>query len=316
MSSKKSKLLDSGSYGCVVMPPVKDNIVKIKKTYTNKKKDDIGKIFKNSINSKQEAINEYNTFIDSSKHIKHYKNIVPQIKGYNIISKIDDYEINACLETQNNNKSEIHQLIYGNAGTTFYKLPHNFMTFQQFIKAFRLFAKKFKYYIEYGKIHSDINEANIMLNNDTVMLIDFGLEKNQQTLYSKDNLRFFKYNYIYYPPEFRYLYLHFTKSEKLVKDKVDYVNENFKLLSQYYKFTDIMSKDYIYNEIKTLLKNFNLDYKKMDIFSLGINLLQIRDKIQFANTDEFKRFNYLVKKMIEPNPSKRFSIIEVIKYAK
>ena len=27
-------------------------------------------------------------------------------------------------------------------------------------------------------------------------------------------------------------------------------------------------------------------------------------------------YNYLVKKMIEPNPSKRFSIIEVIKYAK
>ena len=53
MSSKKPKLLDSGSYGCVVIPPIKSNIIEVKKPYTNKKHDDIGKIFKTSVNAKQ-----------------------------------------------------------------------------------------------------------------------------------------------------------------------------------------------------------------------------------------------------------------------
>ena len=315
MSSKKSKLLDSGTYGCVVIPPIQENILKIKKTYKDKKKDDIGKIFKIDLDAKKEAVKEYNTFVDSSRKIKYYKEIVPEIKGYNILSHIDNNEINDCILAKNNGKKEIHQLIYRNAGTTFYDLPYNFMTFKKFIKAFQLFCKKFKYYIEYGKVHTDINEANIMLNNNTIMLIDFGLEKNKNTLYNKKNLRFFKHHYPYYPPEFRYLYLHYTKSNKSIKDKVNFVYENFELLNQHFTF-NLMSEDYIKQEIEQLILNLQLDYKKMDIFALGINLFQIRDKIQFANIDELKRFNYLVKKMIEPNPSKRFSIIEVIKYAK
>lgn len=311
----KPKLIDSGTYGCVVMPPIEDNIVKIEKTYTHKRPDDIGKIFKTTINSKQEAKNEYKTFFDSSKNIKYYKDIVPEIKGYNILSKIDNNEINNCIGAQNTSKTEIHQLIYKNAGTTFYKLPYNFITFQLFMKALRLFAKKFKYYIEYGKIHSDINGNNIMICRNTIMLIDFGLEKTKDNIYSNKNLRFFEYNYIYYPPEFRYLYLYYTKSKKSIKNKVEFMYKNFEMFKKYFK-SDAMSEKYIKKEIKELINNFNLDYKKIDTFSLGINFSQIRDKIHFANGKELKRFNYLVKKMIEPNPSKRFSIIEVIKYAK
>ena len=315
MSSKKTRLLDSGTYGCVVIPPIQTNLIKIKKTYCDKRPDDIGKIFKVNLNAKREAVNEYNTFIDSARKIKYYKEIVPAIKGYYILSHIDNNEINDCIMTQENDKKEIHQLIYKNAGTTFYDLPHNFMTFKKFIKAFQVFCEKFKYYIEYGKIHSDINEVNIMVNNNTIMLIDFGLENNKNTLYNKTNLKFFKYNYPYYPPEFRYLYLHYTKSKYSIKDKIKFVYKNFKLLKKHFTL-DLFSENYIKTEIKQLILNMKLDYKKMDIFALGINLFQIRNKIQFANMNELKRYNYLVKKMIEPNPSKRFSIIEVIQYAK
>ena len=91
--------------------------------------------------------------------------------------------------------------------------------------------------------------------------------------------------------------------------------ENYNFVSKYFSL-DVLSKQYIEEEIENLIENFNLDYKKIDIFSLGINLLSIRDKINFASNDELKRFNNLIKKMIEPNPLKRFSIKEVIKYAK
>lgn len=315
MFVEKSKLIDSGTYGCIVTPPIENNIIKIIKKYKNKNKDDVGKIFKVDLDDKKEALKEYKTFIDSSTNIKYYKDIVPEIKGYNIISSIDSKKINDCLNTNVFHKKEIHQLIYRNAGISFYDLPYNFMTYKQFIKAFNLFSKKFKYYIEYGKIHNDINEKNIMIHNNTILLIDFGLEQNKKKIFKKQNLKFFKYKYFYYPPEFRYLYLYYKKSKLSLKKKVDFMYENYNFVSKYFSL-DVLSKQYIEEEIENLIENFNLDYKKIDIFSLGINLLSIRDKINFASNDELKRFNNLIKKMIEPNPLKRFSIKEVIKYAK
>ena len=56
--TKDSKLIASGSYGCVVIPPVTANITEVKK-YKNKAKDDIGKLFKAKGDSKKEALKEY-----------------------------------------------------------------------------------------------------------------------------------------------------------------------------------------------------------------------------------------------------------------
>ena len=78
---------------------------------------------------------------------------------------------------------------------------------------------------------------------------------------------------------------------------------------------NIMSKDYILKEIGSLLDNFSTDYKKIDVFALGVNLYLLRSRIIFDSNDELKSFNYLIKKMIEPHHIKRFSILEVIKYA-
>ena len=76
-----------------------------------------------------------------------------------------------------------------------------------------------------------------------------------------------------------------------------------------------MSKKYILQEISNLLNNFNVDYKKIDIYAIGVNLYLFRNKLIFNNETELKEFNYLIKKMIEPNPINRFSISEIIKYA-
>ena len=73
--------------------------------------------------------------------------------------------------------------------------------------------------------------------------------------------------------------------------------------------------DNILKEIGSLLDNFSTDYKKIDVFALGVNLYLLRSRIIFDSNDELKSFNYLIKKMIEPHHIKRFSILEVIKYA-
>ena len=108
----------------------------------------------------------------------------------------------------------------------------------------------------------------------------------------------------------RLLYL---KNRINTKENVKFGFNNFKSLID--KDFNIMSKEYILKEIGSLLDNFSTDYKKIDVFAIGVNLYLLRNRIIFDSNDELKSFNYLIKKMIEPHHIKRFSILEVIKYA-
>lgn len=308
--SKYSTLIGSGSYGCIVIPPINDNIIEIKKKYKNKNKDDIGKIFKKTVNGRKEAIKEFKQYIDSASNIKNYCKIVPKIKGYTIHSDVNNNNIEKCINNSFSDEN-IYQLIYENAGFSFYDYPKGKLTYKKIINMLKVFLKDFYYYVEAGKIHSDINYGNIMIKDDKILLIDFGLEKNKDNIFDRNKgLKYFKYKYIFYPPEFRLLYF------KKLKNNIQTINygfSNLKDLIKYYNF-DIMTKKYILKEIHDLINNFNVDYKKFDIYALGVNLFLIRDKILFVN-DEIDKFNYLIKKMTEPNLTKRFSILEIINYA-
>jgi len=310
--SNDSKLIASGSYGCVVLPPITSNISEIKKRYTNKEKDDIGKVFKFGINGRKEAITEFKRYKDSVENILNYNKIVPKIKGYYIISKIDNISINKCINIFSHYlKEDIHQLIYENAGITFSDYPYNKLNYKKLLKMLKVFFKSFNNYTKYGKIHSDINSGNIMIKDNKILLIDFGLEKNKDNIFDRSkNSKFYKYKYIFYSPEFRLLYL-----KEKVNNKIN-INFGFNNLKNLFNSNyDIMSKEYILQELSNLLDNFNVDYKKLDVYSIGVNLYLIRDKIIFSNQKEIEEFDYLIKKMIEPNPINRFSISEIIKYA-
>jgi len=305
-----STLIGSGSYGCVVIPPLNDNIIEIKKKYKNYNKDDVGKVFKKNINGRKEAIKEFKQYIDTASNIKKYSKIVPKIKGYTIHSDVNNINIGKCINNSFLN-GKIHQLIYENAGLSFYAYPEGKLTYKNIINMLKIFLKNFYYYVEAGKIHSDINNGNIMIKDDKILLIDFGLEKNKDNIFDRNKaLKYFKFEYIFYPPEFRLLYF------KKLKNNIQTLNygfNNLKSLIKYYNF-DIMKKAYILEELNNLINNFNVDYKKIDIYAIGVNLFLIRNKILFVN-DELNKFNYLIKKMMEPNPNKRFSILEIINYA-
>jgi hypothetical protein len=306
--TKDSRLIASGTYGCVVIPPITKSITEVKK-YTSKAKDDIGKLFKATGNSKKEALKEYLKYKESVENVLHYNKIVPKIKGYNIIHKITDIQIYNCLFLDDYDE-DIHQLIYENAGITFKKYPYNKLTYKKLMKMLKTFLEYFNYYVESGRIHNDISNSNIMIKNNGILLIDFGLEQTKNTIFTKKNNNFFKHKYVFYAPEYRLLYL---KNRINTKENVKFGFNNFKYLID--SDFNIMSKEYILKEIGSLLDNFSTDYKKIDVFALGINLYLLRNRIVFDNNNELKSFNYLIKKMIEPHHIKRFSILEVIKYA-
>jgi len=306
--TKDSKLIASGTYGCVVIPPITKNITEVKK-YTSKAKNDIGKLFKATDDSKKEALKEYSKYKGSVENVLYYNKIVPKIKGYNIIHNITDTQIRNCLFLDYYDE-DIHQLIYENAGITFKDYPYNKLTYKKLMKMLKTFLEYFNYYVESGRIHNDINYNNIMIKNKKILLIDFGLEKSKDTIFTKNNNKFFKHEYIFYTPEYRLLYL---KNKINTKENIKFGFNNFKYLID--SDFNIMSKEYILKEIGTLLDNFSTDYKKIDVFALGVNLYLLRNRIIFDNGNELKSFNYLIKKMIEPHHIKRFSILEVIKYA-
>ena len=306
--TKDSKLIASGTYGCVVIPPITKSIAELKK-YTNKSKDDIGKLFKATGDSKKEALKEYSKYKESVENVLYYTKIVPKIKGYNIINNITDTQIHNCLFLDDYDE-DIHQLIYENAGITFKDYPYNKLTYKKLMKMLKTFLKYFNYYVESGRIHNDINYSNIMIKNNKILLIDFGLEKTKDLIFTKKYNKFFKYKYVFYPPEYRLLYL---KNKINTKENVNFGFNNFKSLID--SDFNIMSKEYILKEIGSLLDNFSTDYKKIDVFAIGVNLYLLRNRIIFDSNDELKSFNYLIKKMIEPHHIKRFSILEVIKYA-
>jgi hypothetical protein len=308
--TKDSKLIASGTYGCVVIPPITKSITELKK-YTNKSKDDIGKLFKatSDSKSKKEALKEYSKYKESVENVLYYTKIVPKIKGYNIINNITDTQIYNCLFLDDYDE-DIHQLIYENAGITFKDYPYNRLTYKKLMKMLKTFLKYFNYYVESGRIHNDINNSNIMIKNNRILLIDFGLEKTKDLIFTKKYNSFFKHKYVFYPPEYRLLYL---KKKINTKENVNFGFNNFKYLID--SDFNIMSKEYILKEIGSLLDNFSTNYKKIDIFAIGVNLYLLRNRIIFDSNDELKSFNYLIKKMIEPHHIKRFSILEVIKYA-
>ena len=191
------------------------------------------------------------------------------------------YNIEKCINNSFSDEN-IHQIIYENAGLTFYDYPKGKLTYKKFINMLKVFFKDFYYYVEAGKIHSDINYGNIMIKDNKILLIDFGLEKTKDNIFDRNKgLKYFKYKYIFYPPEFRLLYFKKLKNDEKT---INYGFSNLKDLIKYYDF-NIMTKKYILKEIHDLINNFNVDYKKFDIYALGINLFLIRDRILFANDE-------------------------------
>jgi hypothetical protein len=165
--SGNPKLIGYGTYGCVVTPPVTTNIVMVNKPYTNKEKDDVGKLFKTTKDVLKEVLKEFMAYKTAIETIEHYGKIVPKIKGYTIISKIANNEINNCIVNDN---SHIHQLIYENAGRPFKDFPYYQLNYKSLLKMLKPFLTYFEYYVKAGKIHNDINSGNIMIKNNRILL--------------------------------------------------------------------------------------------------------------------------------------------------
>jgi len=325
-SPRNHKLLDSGTYGCVVMPPFdnKHIVHKVIMPYKNKQSSDIAKIFKRG----ETEFNEEVKLIEKVEKIDPKNKFTTKMKGSMIINgkKVDDEDIQMCLIDKRNfdtyqtivADSEYmndfyHQLILENGGVRTDKTYS--LTYPEFVSKFRVFIQGMLRLQEQNLVHLDIKPANVLISDKKINLIDFGLMSEFDELFTEQFQHILEYSkgYIFYPPEFylAHLYLEildYVSSQpsifrlwtgSRIKDDLNnfleksIINRNVKLRQQYEKgikeYFDIIAQK-IKNGILKISELFPKEIAmKADVYSISYIISAVNKNIIFSNNDAEKK---------------------------
>lgn len=319
-------LLDKGTYGCVVNPPLYNNKYVLKKIipYNNVENKDIGKIY----------IHGSREFKKELKILKMIKDIDPKskftvkLKGALIIKANNiakNKELIQCLKIKNlTDKNMLYVIIQENGGK---KINSNYkISFKTFLKLFRTFLEGMKLLQKHKMIHRDIKPANVLINDKKINLIDFGLLTKSTRVYNSSNKYILAYKYPFYPPEF-YIASILLSSKNNIKSELDNI-------------IDIMNKNnyfdqtFLTSELKAIyingVKNFIQTIKdkkftkynqifngnlalKTDIFSLAYIIKALNDRIVFSNNKEKEFLNDIYMLCIDCNPYTRTNVKNLYK---
>lgn len=321
---KELKLNDSGTYGCIITPPIIEDryIIKNDIKYTQSNNNDIAKIYKTGSKEYKKEL----------KILKKIQKIDPnniftiKLKGAQTISSNvlnNNNEITSCLN--NNNVKYYYQIILENGGQNL-KFDLN-IKYKKFIKLFKKFIKGLVILQKHNLVHRDIKPANVLIKEDKISLIDFGLCCKTDDVYKSTSRYVLSYHYPYYPPEFYIASLCVYEGEKgldiskiiersyetMIKDR--YFDHSY-MTPELKKTYENGIKDFINDiKLKKLTKYNDIFTKKIalkaDVFPLSQLLATIYNKIKYNNINE-KAFIYnIYTKCIECNPYKRISMQEL-----
>jgi serine/threonine protein kinase len=291
-------LIGEGAYGSVYKPALKCK--NRKKEY----KDSIGKVFDN----KNNAINEQTTYKSITKIDPKHKFTLPLYTNCILI------------------KNDKYQLIYKYGGNDLNKLLQSkgsITKLKTFLISMGPLLEGIKKLKDNNYTHLDIKPENILYKNKIIYLIDFGLSKRLNELYTSENDYILNHIYPYYPPEFKLANYgeNFEVFYEKVKENINSykrVSNNIINILEIIKITlNIPIKQQLYD----LFNNKRFDADKVDVYSIGIILLlfyiwsglyNINSK---PNTKKYK-FNLdifnLIKNMINFNVNERYTIEQSI----
>lgn len=309
-------IINKGNYATIIQPPIFIN-----KEDNNILLNDVGKVF----NKKEEE--QYNKEIEilkQIKNIKNYKDFTVEIKDF---SKIIHNEYS-------------YQIIFEYGGITINKLQHN-IKFNQFIILFKKLVYGIQKLHNNNIIHRDIKPPNVLINNNKLNLIDFGLACNVNDVYNNydDNNYLLSYMYMYNPPEFYVAYLLDSRKnidenfiitfEKVFYELTTYSHElkvyynehyymyNTKEPYNIYSYKDGFSrfyKDIIDKKFTTYSEIFTNEIAyKSDVYSLSFILKCFKKYIEFENINQKQYYNEIFDMTYDLNPFTRCSIKELIK---
>jgi serine/threonine protein kinase len=335
---------DKGSYGVIIENSLSDYI-KPKQIYyeaISNKDNIISKLF----------INKYNDFYNENKNYEIVSQIDPQnIFTYKVI-KVSEYKV--LLDEFHNfkniiNKKKYHNYEYLNiyeitmikadiSLQDYLKNSNNTIMFKNnFKKQFIKLLEGIKKLHDYNFVHLDLKETNILVSNNNLYLIDFGLSDYTYNIFYSKYMYIFKSMYLYFPFETKIIYNVYNEfnnyEQTTVKEILEYINDTNFIDLYFHDYYNIIEeynnqdenifkseiKDFINDLIykNNILNNNKLDFQlcmkyifeqiitKIDIYSIGIILYNL-EKYLPNKTKE------LLPKLIDISPYNRPNIDDLI----
>ena len=314
------KYITKGNYGAVFKPGRKNN----KKDH---EPNTITKIFY----CKKEWTNEINKFnqiilIDKLSYFTPKRIITEKI----IPSEHFNKEIFEKAGSDWDYNKENWQIIYEDCGIN---LNNAKITINKLIYSIQPVFYGITKLVENNLIHQDIKPANLVYNLkiNLTKIIDFGLLVENEHVYDEDT-NLIDNDYYYFPPEFNIFNI-IQKNKSIDNNLLDIIiKNNYEIFKSKYIFffNKIFSKDFLDNQIKEftdfindIIKNysyinireyFELFANKIDIYMLGITLLEVIFRNKNINYNNIPTdFLDLIMKMITLNPIKRISANDALK---
>jgi|SaaInlV_125m_DNA_1040241.scaffolds.fasta_scaffold03053_5 serine/threonine protein kinase len=349
LSSRPSiKLIGNGAYGCAISPPVTTNMInmiQVFKNYSNEKSDDVGKLFKNTESSRIDFDKEKKNAIIANSFDPDGIFTV-KIKGSNEINgKYLSNEIRKCIGAMDINEI-IYQIIFENGGIPLDKIEDKSMSMLEFVEKVSQFLTGIKMMQDYGICHRDIKSDNVLMSNEKINLIDFGLSGELNNVFSEENERILQHISTIYPPEFYIAGLLIqTKNDKIqfrnsLGDVIDRMEqEKFDSSGidsegiEYHEkqnYFEILFEENVIDSLKDDIKEFlreirinNFSFsevfdaemaKKCDIYSLFYILKELSKKVKITNDIQQREIETLLMMCKKFNPYKRATIEDLISF--
>lgn len=324
-SPMNHKLLDKGTYGCVINPPIfqKSQIIQVILPYRNQHPSDISKIYKGGV---EEFTDEYKLLRQVQK-IDPYNQFTTKLKGAMILNgeTIDNPSIRQCLTKENKKEyqKKYYQIILENGGVRTdkeYKIQY-----YDFLQKLKVFLKGMKKLQSKGFVHLDIKPANVLISDEKINLIDFGIMTNVDSLFTLDNIHVLGYlEYPFYPPEF-YLAYSYIKRGEISTDKLEKLfNQDFLIQKNLRdRYIQGVSEFILALNTKIAQGKTNIEdlftreiAMKADVFSIASIISALSKNIQYSQTLQYEQksfVNTLHSRCFEINPLKRISITNLLK---
>ena len=338
------KFLASGAYGCAHQAPIKceGNANRKKAYYTNS----VGKLF----GRPGFAQEEYEMYKIIHRYDPEHEWTLPMLEKCTVTSFDKEDEPQKCDHIVQGSKRNYDQIIYKNGGTDLSMLMKKYVKHSNterrrvFMEVFRSIGpvmKGLSNLNSHNYHHMDIKPGNILYNGKRLSVIDFGLLHASDELYVTENASIMKFDYPYYPPEFklfaavlvRYTFAYFRTSFmknvkyydllpsqveqihleldrfcRLIKESQHAHNASKKKSdgSSSQKKNRTLTKTHVATELMRLKD-------KIDLYSLGICLYEFYDTMvgddQTPLTLVAKEF---IIKMTNKNPYERLSWADAI----
>ena len=326
---KSIDFVGSGSFGCVITPPVfsKEYIIHEDIPYTNRANDDISKIFK----KKQKHYEKELSILKKIQQIDPENKFTAKLKGAQHISP-DALQGNSKLQQCLKNASNTYyQIILENGGKQLDAVYS--IKYKDFLRLFTTFLEGMLSLQKKKLIHRDIKPLNVLITPTKINLIDWGLYCYAKELFDAKNEHVLAYEYPYYPPEFyvAYILLHYkdivdgnqqvfhTYLDKILPTMIHkgYFKHSYitqPLFMIYYKGVAAFINAIKQRGYSSYAEVFNEDLAyKTDVFPIAHLLEALDNNMIYSNHAQKDFVHELYKKCIDCNPYTRISFQELHK---